>query len=102
MTTDETTHGQEMLSDTPIPPGEMIDEEIEYIGMTRQELSGKTGISPKVIDEIINGETPITQDIAVALERTLGFSATLLVKLEGRYQRTLARNRERDKATAGH
>ena len=102
MTTDETTHGREILSDTPIPPGEMIDEEIEYIGMTRQELSDKTGISPKVIDEIINGETPITQDIAVALERTLGFSATILVKLEGRYQRTLARNRERDKAAAGH
>ena len=102
MATNETTHGQEVLSDTPIPPGEMIDEEIEYIGMTRQELSDKTGISPKVIDEIIDGETPITQDIAVAFEETLGFSATLLVKLEGRYQRTLARNRERDKATADH
>ena len=99
MATDKIARDQELLSDTPIPPGETIEEEIEFIGMTRQELSVETGIPNQTLVEIIKGKTPVTQEIAVALERVLGVSASLLVNLEARYQRTLAHKKEREKSS---
>ena len=99
MATDKIARDQELLSDTPIPPGETIEEEIEFIGMTRQELSVETGIATQTLVEIFKGETPVTQEIAVAIERVLGVSASLLVNLEARYQRTLAQKKEREKTS---
>ena len=99
MATDNIARDQELLSDTPIPPGETIEEEIEFVGMTRQELSVETGIPNQTLVEILKGKTPVTQEIAVALERVLGVSASLLVNLEARYQRTLAQKKEREKSS---
>lgn len=99
MATKETACGQEALSDTPIPPGEIIEEEIEYIGLSKQELAANTGISLKAINSILCGEMTITHEVAGTIEKSLGISASLLVNLEARYQRTLAQKREREKAT---
>ena len=101
MTIGENAHGAEELSDTPIPPGETIEEEIQFLGMSRQELSDQTGIPRKSLDEVIQGELPVTKEVAQAIEEVLGISATLLVNIEARYQRTLARANARDKATVG-
>ena len=90
--------GQEILSETPIPPGEHLEEEIEYIGMTERELADKLGVSTQVMGEIIRGDTAVTQDIADGLERVLGVPAHIWVNLETRYQRTLAAKREREAA----
>ena len=89
-----------MLSDTPIPPGETVEEEIEYIGMSKKQLADETGISLQAIDEIFRGEMPITYDIADVFEQTLGISASLLVSLEARYQRTLSQKLESENTTA--
>ena len=62
-----------MLSDTPTPPGETVEEEIEYIGMSKKQLADETGIPLQVIDEIFRGEMPITYDIADVFEQTLAF-----------------------------
>ena len=35
---------REVLSDIPIPPGENLAEEIEYIGMSRQELADRMDV----------------------------------------------------------
>ena len=99
MTTDDYSHNAEELSDTPIPPGETIAEEIEYLGISRKELSDRTGIQIEMLDEILEGELPVSKEVAQAIERVLGISASLLVNLEARYQRTLERVSVRDKAT---
>lgn len=90
--------GREIFSHTPIPPGEHLEEELEFIGMTEQEIADKMGMSAQAISELIRGETPVTQDIADKLELVLGVPSHMWVNLEARYQRTLEVKREREAA----
>ena len=94
MATEATNTEQELFSDLPIPPGETILEGIEYHGITRKELARKTGLSAQAVDELILGELPMTERIAEELEKSLGIPARMLIRLEERYRRTLARQRE--------
>ncbi len=74
-----------------IPPGETVLEGMEHHGMTRNQLAEKIGLSSKTLNELIEGNMPITQDIAEKLENVLSIPAYMLVRLEERYRRTLAR-----------
>ena len=87
-----------VLSDLPIPPGETLLEEIEFIGMTQEELARRIGLSLDTIGEIIRGELPVTTDIARKLENELGIPERLWINLETRYQTVKARLKERDKS----
>ena len=81
---------QEILSDLPIPPGETLAEEIEFISMSHEELARKMDVSTKLIDDIIPGMEPITPRIANKLDEALGIPAPLWVNLERRYRLTKA------------
>ena len=93
MATKSTDIAQDLLSDLPIPSGETVLEGIQYLGMTRHELAEKIGVSPQSLDDLIEGEMPVTQKIAEELEQVLGIPAYMLVRLEQRYRRTVARRR---------
>ncbi len=86
--------------DLPIPPGELLLEELEAIGMTQQELATRTGRPAQVINEIIRGKKQITQDTALEFEKVLGVPAHVWVNLEADYQLTSARLRERDELSS--
>ena len=86
--------------DFPMPPGELLQEEIEAIGMTQQELATRTGRPAQVINEIIRGKKQITQDTALEFEKVLGIPAHIWVNLEADYQLTSARIRERDELSS--
>lgn len=79
---------QQLLSDLPIPPGETLAEEIEFIGMTQQELARETGLSTELVHAIIQGKAPITETTAERLENVLGVPSRLWINLETRYQIT--------------
>jgi len=83
------------FSDLAVPPGELLSEELEARGMTQKELADRTGRPEQKISEIINGKKSITHDTALELEKVLGISAEFWVNLEGSYQLTKARLRER-------
>lgn len=87
---------RQVLSDLPIPPGETLAEEIEFIGMTQQELARKAGLPHELVRHIIEGTAPITDNIAERLENVLGIPASLWLKLETRYQLTKSRLKERE------
>lgn len=91
-------NGQEIFSHTPIPPSDHLEEEIEYIGTTEQELADKMGMSEQEVRELIRGEIAVTQDIANRLELVLGVPSHMWVNLEARYQRKLEVKREREAA----
>ena len=81
-----------------IPPGESLVEEIECIGMTRQELAERLDMSVQEIKELIRGERVVTEDIAQKLEEVLGSPASLWLGLERRYQRTKAHLEAREES----
>ena len=90
-----TTKGERVYSDLPIPPGEILAEEIEARGMTQRELAARLGRPPQVINEIIRGKKAITPDTAIGLCQVLGIEASYWMNLEADYQITLARERSR-------
>jgi HTH-type transcriptional regulator/antitoxin HigA len=88
------------LSDLPIPPGDILEEELEARGMTQKELAARLGRPAQVINEIVNAKKAITPDTALGLEKVLGINAQIWNGLEADYRMVLARNRERDTLAA--
>ena len=90
-----TTRNEQLYSDWAIPPGEGLLEEIEFRGISPQELASSLSLHVEAVKELIEGERAITPDIAARLEITLGISAQLWLNLEARYRTTLARQWEK-------
>ena len=59
------------LSDLPIPPGDVLEEELEVRGMTQKELAARLGRPPQAVNEIIKGKKAITPDTAIGWRRFL-------------------------------
>ena len=88
------------LSDLPIPPGEVLAEELEARGMTQKELAARLDRPAQAINEIIRAKKAITPDTAIGLERVLGIDAKFWTNLEADYRMALSRNLERDALAA--
>lgn len=93
-----TNGSRRVYSDMPIPPGEILVEELTARGMTQKELAGRMGRPYQVISEIANAKKAITPDTAIQLGTVLGQDPEYWLNLENSYQLVLARRRELDKA----
>ena len=83
-----------MMSFTPdyvIHPGESLLEALTDRSMTQSELSARTWLTEKHINQIINSKSPITPDTAILLQNALGISMTFWNNLQKNYDETLAR-----------
>lgn len=91
-----TTSATRIFSDLPIPPGEILEEELGAVGMTQKELAARLDRPPQVVNEIIRGKKAITPETALELEKVLGIPASFWVNLEATYRMTIARIKDRD------
>jgi addiction module HigA family antidote len=78
-----------------VTPGEILEEYLDSLKMSQVELSARTGLAKKTVNEIIKGKAPITPETALKLERTLGRPAHFWNNLERQYQEDRARIEER-------
>lgn len=74
---------------TAVPPGMTIKEVLEDHHMTQKELAVRLGLSEKHISKLINGEVPLTQDVAIRLERVLDIEAGFWNGLEAAYREAI-------------
>ncbi len=72
-------------------PGNILKEEIEYRGMSQNDLASLMGRPPEIINDIILGKEEITQTTATEIQEALGISAQFWLNLEATYQVTLAK-----------
>ncbi len=77
---------------SPIHPGEMIKDEIEYRGISQKSLATEIGMSPSVLNEILNGKRAVTTEFALLLEAALGIEADLWLKLQADYNKQVAKS----------
>ena len=91
-----------LMPDIAIPPGELLQEELEYRGIAEEEFARRIGITHREIDDIFLGSKAITQDIADCIERELDISAELWVRMEASYQLILSSLKERENDKAAH
>lgn len=78
--------GSYFCPDVVFPPGDTLQETLEFIGMTQIELAERLGRPEKTISEIIKGKTAITPGTALQLERVLGVPAEFWQNLEQEYR----------------
>ncbi|MHA8101175.1 ImmA/IrrE family metallo-endopeptidase [Aquirufa nivalisilvae] len=71
------------------PPGDSIQEHIDFIGMSQAELAERMGRPKEKINDIIRGREPITTATAFQLEKVLGIPASFWLNREKTYRKEL-------------
>ncbi|MDO4159188.1 MAG: HigA family addiction module antitoxin [Prevotellaceae bacterium] len=66
----------------PIHPGELLKEEIETRKLPQTKLAEQTGISYKVLNDILNCRRPLSTSTALLIEAALGVDAGLLMRMQ--------------------
>ena len=80
-----------IYSDLAIPPGEYLEEVLDELGMTKDELARRMSRPPSKLSPIFKGDKAITPDTALQLELVVGVPAHVWLGLEAEYRLTLAR-----------
>lgn len=86
----------EFQPDYAVPPGEILEYELEIREMSQKELSDRTGITQKHLISIFKGDSAITPQTAIKLERVLGMPVDYWLNLESQYREILARKSEQE------
>ena len=86
-----------IISDLPVSPGSILEEELAERGVSHAELARDMGKPAYFIEAIVAGETPIAPATANELESALGISAQFWLNLESAYRQTLARQKSRER-----
>lgn len=73
---------------------------LEAMGITQVELARRAGRPVQAISEIIHGKKKITPETALDLERVLGVSARVWLRLEADFRLVKARLAERERLKA--
>jgi HTH-type transcriptional regulator/antitoxin HigA len=87
--------GNQFMPDYAVRPGETLLETIEALGLSQVELAERIGQPRQTVQRIIQGQAPVTPEMAVQLERVLGLPKEFWTNLERQYQETVARQSER-------
>jgi len=91
-----------MATNTLIPfeathPGTLIKDELEVRhDITQKDLAVLLGVQPSFLNEIIKGKRPVTADIAILLEKSLGISADYWMKFQSQYEIDCAKIKEKN------
>jgi HTH-type transcriptional regulator/antitoxin HigA len=91
----------EFEPDYSVAPGTTLRATLAAQGMTQTDLSMRTGLSLKHVNQIAQGLAPISPETALALERVTEVPAPMWNSLEARYRGALAREADA-KGLAGH
>lgn len=68
-----------------VHPGSLIKMLLMSSGKKQKWLSNEMGVSKVVVSELIHGKRSVTPQIAIAIEKAIGYSAENLVRLQGEY-----------------
>lgn len=81
-----------LTSSELIHPGEMIKDEIEYRGLSQRKLATQMGISPTLLNEILNGKRSVSTEYALLFEAALGIDAEIWIRLQADYDMQKAKS----------
>ena len=76
-------------------PGATLAAMLDLVGMSRKELSLRTGVSEKYIDSVMEGAKDISLPFAKRLESVLGLSARKWLDMQEQYDEACFEQRER-------
>lgn len=68
-------------------PGSYIEDVIDDLNMTQKEFAERLDINPKVLSELVNGETNLSSEVALKLEKLTGVEYQSWMNLQNSYDR---------------
>lgn len=78
----------------PMHPGQVLSEVyMKEMDLNQSQLAEKCDCSPRKINEIVNGKRAISPDFALVLEKVLGTTAEMWVRIQAEYDLWVARKK---------
>lgn len=78
----------------PMHPGLVLNEVyLKELGLNQSQFAADCGCSPRKINEIVNGKRSVSPEFALVLERVLGTTAEMWVRIQAEYDLWLARKK---------
>ena len=74
-----------------VPPGATIEDQLHIRNLTLQDFASQMGVSEDYAKDLINGNVPLTQEIADLLGMTFGIPAGFWLNLEASYRNQLTK-----------
>lgn len=68
-----------------IHPGDIILEELEYLGVTQKQLAEKIGVPRSQVNEILHGKRNVNYEFALLVQKALGIDAETLLNMQHSY-----------------
>lgn len=94
---DAERQGHEEVNPTiPIPPGELLEEDLTFRGIGMPEAAQALGISAEHLSNLIEGAAVLTAELAERIEAYLGSPAHLWLGLEEDYRTALTKKAQFD------
>ncbi|HEY6982592.1 HigA family addiction module antitoxin [Reyranella sp.] len=85
-----------MQMKNPPHPGELLKDNVDELGLSVAEAAKGLGVTRQQLYNVINGKSAITPEMAVRLEKALGGTADLWLRMQVNYD--LAQVRRNDRA----
>ncbi|MEG0835900.1 MAG: helix-turn-helix domain-containing protein [Christensenellaceae bacterium] len=84
-----------MSKESMVITGDIVKEYLEQYGITQKDLANRTGISEKHISNVLSGNSRLTEDFALKLEKVMpDVPASYWLNYESKYREQLAREKE--------
>ncbi len=80
--------------DYAYPPGDTVADLLDEQDMTQAELAKRLGVTPKHVNQVVNGGASISASLALGLEKVFRVPAQFWLNRESLYQADVARRRE--------
>lgn len=78
--------------DWALAPGVILQELLAGRELTIVKFAAAAGLTPSQVSRILDGDYPITEDVADRLGQALGVAPSFWLNLESMYREHLARN----------
>jgi addiction module HigA family antidote len=78
----------------PLHPGEVLNEVyMKEMNLNQSKLAELCDCSPRKINEIVNGKRGISPEFAIDLEKAIGTTAEMWVKMQAEFDLWVARQK---------
>jgi addiction module HigA family antidote len=79
----------------PVHPGRVIREDcLDYLELTVTSAARILGVSRQALNNVVNGKSAVSAEMAIRLSKAFGSSPDLWLRLQSAYDLAQARKRE--------
>lgn len=70
-------------------PGSYVEEIIDSLNITQEEFANRLGSTSKTVSQLVNGEIPLSKDLAYKLSKLTGISFGTWMNLQNEYDKDM-------------